>query len=211
VATFDSGSFSTQHFAGTSWDLGQGSAVEQGSASLTATADVSGYLNQQHLIYLTPLRCTAKIKTPYEPSIKGGATWKHLWSPIRAAETPEEKVKHTTSVRVILPETHQLIRIPADTLPERIVRHSRIGVETPTLGAMVPAVSVRGTHKARYRRPKAHAQTAFVRAVSESRVNVIPPVPEVVVMPVSIRAKSYYGYYTPEAVQNLTEEMVMWL
>jgi len=211
MATFDSGSFSTTHFASTSFDLGaEQGVVRQGQATFLADADVNGYANQQHLVYLTPFRGTAKLTTPREPNLVGGALWKHLWSPIREATVEPVPVKRTSRVQVLVPETFDL-RQSAETNHVRVARGSRVGVEAPQTGTMVPAKGVRGTLTVKPRKPRAHAQTPFVRAISQRRVNVLPPVPTVVVMSVPVRRRTYYSYFTPETVQNLTEEQIMML
>lgn len=147
---------------------------------------------------------------PADETTTVGAGYKPQWTPIRTAETPEVRLSAVSKVRTRLPETYNFTTI-AETPFIRVAVMSRVAAETPETGVMVAAKTAKATSAVNAKRPSGHANTPFVRAVSNSRVNWLPPIPEVVVMPVSIRRRSHYSYWTPETVQNPTEEMILTL
>ena len=145
------------------------------------------------------------------PATQETIPYANLWTPIRGAKTEPVSIRASARVALLHPIPVERISTGTDILYERVEARSRVGVEEPTTGAMPPTVSVRTETRVTAKKPSAHANAPEVRNVNQSRVSRLPPIPTVIVKPISVRAKSYYSYWEPEAVQNLPEEILMFL
>lgn len=186
---------------------------QQGEAQFTADAVVTPTSYVQRIVSASALAvATIRAFVPADKVVlSGGGHWKHLYRPLREVSVDPVKVSARSAVRVVRPTVGRTLQIPAEVIADRVVATSRVTVELPATGVMPPMVRVSGSERVRFKKPKCGARSPFTRATSSCRVNVLPPIPEVTVMPVSIRRKTYYGYYTPETVQNPTEEMMYFL
>lgn len=135
----------------------------------------------------------------------------HLWTPLREAVSPTVSVQGATRAAFSRPETVCRPSVGVSTDPVRVTSTSRGGAELPTLGVMPPAASVRALSRFSLRKPQAAANSRFRQAMHSSRANWLPPIPEVVVLPVGVRRQAHYAYWTPETVQNLPEEVLYML
>lgn len=205
--SFDQGSFDAQSFSNSSWDVGGVTGVVPANADFLATASIVA--NMSATCYaVASLTCDAKLKTtlPVDDILKDAA---HLWTPYREVVVEPVSLRSSTRVKVVQPDVPHVVRIAAESPFTTTKIQSHVGFETPNTGVTPQAVRVRAQVKSVVLTPRGHANTGFVRAVSHGTVNVLPPIPSVFVMPVSARGKAYYAYYTPETVQNLTEEQIM--
>lgn len=147
----------------------------------------------------------------FVPPDRKGAGHKHLWTPLREAVTEPVSLKQETRLRFKTPQTPVPLSIGVDTDPVRVRHLTKVKGIKPLPSVVPPEVSVRAPIKVKTRKPRGAVNTGFVRVPNEIRVNWLPPIPEVVVMPVPVRGKTYHAYWTPETVQNPTEELLMML
>jgi hypothetical protein len=150
------------------------------------------------------------------PELVPAGHWKQrqkagLWTPLREVSIPAVKIAAYSRVGVARPFIYKGPSVAVIAIAGRVEAKSKLTVEAPATGSMPPMVRVEGVTQARVINPRCSANTPFIRATNLGRVNVLPPIPTVTVMPVTIRRKTYYGYHTPETVQNPTEEMLYFL
>lgn len=177
-------------------------------------AAVRGYLGGQGVVGVEQASANmignAFIQAFVPPDVTGTG-YKNLWTNIRIANTPEVSVKSDTHVRTLEPDPHRIVRTVDNTPLRRIDRGVRVNSETPNTGVTPPSAAVTANAKVRLRKPKGTVKAPFTRAFSRATVNNLAPIPVVRTEPVSIRGKTYYSYWTPETVQNLPEEILMYL
>jgi hypothetical protein len=144
------------------------------------------------------------------PELVPAGHWKHLFRPIRAADTVEVVVKGSTRFSVELPETFDL-RQAADAPCASCRCSSGFSTLPPVVGTTSTHVRVRGVCRTHTRRPKCAASAPFIRSQAYTLAYSDRPSGGCVATHTSRRGNTYYSLYTPATVQNPTDEMLLYL
>lgn len=210
TATGDRTAYSTADLSGTAIYDASGVRVAFGGADFLGNADFVGTVREYDPFAEASMIGNAFIQAFVPPDFSGTG-YKNLWTPLREAVTEPVSLKAETRIRFKIPQTPVPLSIGVETDPIRVTHLTKVKGIKPLPSVVPPEVSVRTPSKVKARKPRGVVNTGFVRLPNEVRVNWLPPIPEVVVMPVPIKRKTYYAYWKPEAVQNPTEEMLMML
>ena len=135
-----------------------------------------------------------------------------VFEPVRAATAHEVSIPPSSArVRPLLPDAFDYSHgAEADFT---LLPRARSGVNAlePSTGVFTEGVSVRSEQRVAVKRPKAHAVSALRRAISQSRAGVHVPHAGSETPATRLSASAHYAYWTPETVQNLPEELIMFL
>lgn len=169
------------------------------------------YLNQA---YFNPsyflLGQEEVVQPPVQPPVLAPAAHRNLFRPIRGAATPDTRVEALGSLRFYRPEVYDLIQgVWLD--PYRIEARSQIGIDLPVTGVVSPEISVNVTTTLHKRRPRCVGTAPFVRTASVGVTKLHTPEAGCATNAISVAGKAHHAYWTPETVQNLTEEMILLL
>jgi len=163
-------------------------------------------------MYQTGYYATGYYRTGYYlpgaaviPQVSKAGGYRGMWTPVRTVSVDGVKVSAASYVRVIQPDVPRFTSPHANLAREPGDTRAKITPVSP------PAVSLLVNSRVRYKKPTAGGMSTYVRVAGYSGVNHLPPSIGITVLPLPLRGKTYYSYYTPETVQNPTEEVLYFL
>jgi hypothetical protein len=175
-------------------------------------ADVGGVLQRGLHGWLLWTNAYGQFTHEYQiPELVPAGHWKHLFRPIRTADTQCPAVHGQVRVRVTLPVVFDL-RQAADT--EFVFVRSTVGCKVipPTTGVACKHIAVRRQSAVAVHKPRCAANPPFLRHISRTRTNFGEISTGCSTPDIRFSSKSFYSYMTPDTVQNPTEEMLaMWM
>lgn len=141
-------------------------------------------------------------------AIPPGIVFEH----VRAATAHEVAITPSHSyVRSVLPEAFDYTRSAETDFTLLPRARSAVNALDPSTGVFTPDISVRAELHVSIKKPKAAARTLSRVVAAQARAGNEIPHAGAVTPDVNLPAKAYFAYWTPETVQNPTEEMMMLL
>ena len=168
----------------------------------------SGWVNNcgTELFTLGWVQCETQPAT--RPATQPGAHWKHLWRPVREVVTEPLSVRAGARVTFPTPELRPNNYTEAVTPTTQLRARAGVLYEQPRSGAVPPAFRFKPNAGVSVTRPVGTTRTPYRRESVWVCINKLAPIGETTTPAISVSARGYYSFWTPETIQNPTEELI---
>lgn len=142
------------------------------------------------------------------PTTQPGAHWKHLWRPVREVVTEPLSVRARARVAFPTPELRPNSYTEALTPATQVRARAGVLYEHPRSGAVPPTFRFKPNVEVSVTNPVGTTRTPYRRESALLSVNKLAPIGETITPTTNVSARGHYSFWTPETVQNPTEELI---